>query len=1132
MAHTTHKRFASLHPRPPLVYTTPQAQQCSGFTVPPLDGSVLNGELIDWHMERSSGYSYAVLLDEGHEEDVYLTYAELGEAIHNLGRRILESIPTGPLDSNGRPKIIALYAALDPLIYTVIILAIIRAGFVPFPLSPRNSQPAIVHLLSITSCNYIIASTGAVPNAADATAMELITQSVLDEMDVNGRSLKVLKPPSVKDIFPRLAPSSLPIPPFVRSEDFRPIPPLSVLIPGALRDKNEWPWMIIHSSGSTKFPKPVYIGQKTGLQQWLTWPWISEMDISGKVQGTLGTPCFHGMGMAMHVGATFSAGAISALWKPRDGPSLSTPEKFLAGLTKSRAQYSVIVPSFLKVWSNEPAAVRVLAGMEVVCYGAGPLSKSVGDKLVEGGVNVQNCYGLTEAGPPFTFLTRRRPGFDWQYGRFAEHVKPRFVPEEEGKYILHLQNCDSHTLPVINVIEDGIQAFNTQDILEEHPTKPGFYRVVGRADDQIIMANGEKTNPGPLELVIQSDPLVNGAFMFGRSRTHAGVAVEPALPINVADPDEVVKFRNAIWPSVERANQLAPQHSRIFKEYILVCDPVNRPLPRTPKGDVQRRPANELYEDNIERIYKAVQEGSFNLDWAKPPQSWDAEGIHTFVEQVIEGTIGAALGRKVDPEMDLFMQGCDSLQAVYIRQAIVTALRQCAPRTECGHSLDFSSKISNNFVYEHPTRRAIEEFLLSIVRDEDIEDTKRERKIAAMRAMVEKYTSDWPVRSTVSIYDYRPAREVVLITGTTGTLGTYLLGSLLEDSRFVRVYALNRGSNLRQRQLDAFHDKGLDVSLLDSAKLKLIEGDTAEPKLGLSENLYDEILNSVTTIIANAWTLNFAMTLSSFESQIKGVRNLVDLALSSPLYSQPQILFSSSVATILGWESDSYIPETSLGPEYALGNGYSESKWVAEQILLNATQTRGLRTCILRIGQLAGSRVNGSWNLTDWVPQIVQSGCALHMLPTFPPKSVVSWLPIDVAAEAFVNAIFQTVYGTRYVNLVHPNPVSWHNLFSEIALSLGNLPLVPYVQWYSALKDVSSKPYAAEKVTAVRILDFFAAGTIDFAANAKREAMGMGMMATDIAKRLCPSLAAASPLSGEDASKWVTYWREHGMFEI
>ena len=39
---------------------------------------------------------------------------------------------------------------------------------------------------------------------------------------------------------------------------------------------------------------------------------------------------------------------------------------------------------------------------------------------------------------------------------------------------------------------DGKDAYATNDILEPHPTRPGFYKYHGRLDDQIILSNGEK----------------------------------------------------------------------------------------------------------------------------------------------------------------------------------------------------------------------------------------------------------------------------------------------------------------------------------------------------------------------------------------------------------------------------------------------------------------------------------------------------------------------------------------------------------------------------------------------------------------------------------------------------------------
>lgn len=44
----------------------------------------------------------------------------------------------------------------------------------------------------------------------------------------------------------------------------------------------------------------------------------------------------------------------------------------------------------------------------------------------------------------------------------------------------------------MNTKVDGVDAFATSDLLVPHPTKPEYYRIFGRSDDQIIHSTGEK----------------------------------------------------------------------------------------------------------------------------------------------------------------------------------------------------------------------------------------------------------------------------------------------------------------------------------------------------------------------------------------------------------------------------------------------------------------------------------------------------------------------------------------------------------------------------------------------------------------------------------------------------------------
>lgn len=91
---------------------------------------------------------------------------------------------------------------------------------------------------------------------------------------------------------------------------------------------------------------------------------------------------------------------------------------------------------------------------------------------------------------------------------------------------------------------------------------------------------------------------------------------------------------------------------------------------------------------------------------------------------------------------------------------------------------------------------------------------------------------------------------------------------------------------------------------------------------------------STELIIHNAWRLDFNLSLSSFESHIKGTRNLVDVALASPTPGRTRILFTSSVSAVgqLSSPAGGILEEPCLDPNASLGNGYGESKFVAERV--------------------------------------------------------------------------------------------------------------------------------------------------------------------------------------------------------
>lgn len=63
------------------------------------------------------------------------------------------------------------------------------------------------------------------------------------------------------------------------------------------------------------------------------------------------------------------------------------------------------------------------------------------------------------------------------------------------------------------------------------------------------------------------------------------------------------------------------------------------------------------------------------------------------------------------------------------------------------------------------------------------------------------------------------------------------------------------------------------------------------------------------TIRWTAWPVNFNLSLESFESQIKGLRHLIDLSLSSPLPFPARVLFTASIGMFIS-ELPTLYPES------------------------------------------------------------------------------------------------------------------------------------------------------------------------------------------------------------------------------
>lgn len=185
--------------------------------------------------------------------------------------------------------------------------------------------------------------------------------------------------------------------------------------------------------------------------------------------------------------------------------------------------------------------------------------------------------------------------------------------------------------------------------------------------------------------------------------------------------------------------------------------------------------------------------------------------------------------------------GVLSLQATWIRKIIINGLRSCTRVN--------TRDLSTVFVYEHPTINELGEFVANLVSPREMAQTIRS-EVEQMLALVGKYSFDFPEHTPSTVLsEKRCDGDVILITGTTGSIGASTLAELLASPKVEKVYALNRahrrGSPLITRQKLALTSQGLDGDIVFSEKLVMLEGDLGRPCLGLEESIQKRVRNGI-----------------------------------------------------------------------------------------------------------------------------------------------------------------------------------------------------------------------------------------------------------------------------------------------
>ncbi|KAE9385222.1 acetyl-CoA synthetase-like protein [Gymnopus androsaceus JB14] len=560
--------------------------------LPALGKSQLNlPDLLDFNLEHNPNFPIFAYAESGSTRTVEIRMLEYVRAAHRIGNAIRGDSQPG--------DIIAIVANLDAIVYSALIVGIMKAGLVPFPISPRNSPSALLHLIRKTSAHRIIMTQTTLQGVIDGLKAELETFNPTYVLSIE-------EAPTLHDAYPHLGKET--------TED--PFAPISATFSPKDSDKG----IYLHSSGSTGLPKPILLTHQILKDDaaLMSIPKIREVISEKPLNGAIGLPTFHMIGFCYQVlvplyGLITTAVFAPTVTRPDAVPILGTAENVLEAAKVLKPSSMLTFPTLFHSWSQSEDAIEFLRTLRFLSYGGGPLPPRIAESLISRGVIIASGYGGTEFGG----VTKLRIDTEtWQYFEFVEGINIRWVTQADGTYEAQFLTTETHHVAIENLSD--VPGYSTSDLFEPHPTIPNLWKIVGRIDDVIIHSSGEKTVPAPMEAIITADPIVGGAIIFGRQRDQPGILLEPlpAYQVDVNDSAQVSKFRNLIWPTIEEANKVAPAFSRIFKEMILIVDP-EKPLPRVGKGTVARKAALTLYGPEIDKLYETVESNS-GSDFVEP----------------------------------------------------------------------------------------------------------------------------------------------------------------------------------------------------------------------------------------------------------------------------------------------------------------------------------------------------------------------------------------------------------------------------------------------------------------------------------------------------------------------------------
>ncbi|KAL9546134.1 hypothetical protein MBANPS3_006815 [Mucor bainieri] len=308
-----------------------------------------------------------------------------------------------------------------------------------------------------------------------------------------------------------------------------------------------------------------------------------------------------------------------------------------------------------------------------------------------------------------------------------------------------------------------------------------------------------------------------------------------------------------------------------------------------------------------------------------------------------------------------------------------------------------------------------------------------------------------------------PAAEgrTFVLTGGTGFLGAFILDKLLSYKDTKKVICVVRAKD-NAAAFKRVKQASIDHLLWNDAwesRIEAICGDLGSDRLGLSEQDWSRCASGADAVVHNGALVHWVYPYHQLRApNVVGTLWAMRLATEQRQKSFHFVSSTSVLDTPAFLETGAPVSEDNNLEDGRTGleNGYGQSKWVAEKLILEA-RSRGMPATIIRPGYILGDSRSGVTNTDDFIWRLLKGCVELGYLPAM--SNDINCCAVDYVASVVAGAAYHDQESTKLgvLQVTHPAGFTYNEMFGSLLTYGYQCQQTEYIDWRNKLMEYTLK---------------------------------------------------------------------------